>query len=94
MAKLTNGALDAIIHDAVSCGDLIRDRTLQTTLEEAFPELRKTRYGWGVGAWDWPMVERSLMRLRSRGLIKGSTSHGRLGDWTPVNPLDELAKIL
>ena len=95
MAKLTNEALDAVIRDAVSCGDLIRDRTLQGILARAFPEL--SRICWdnrNYGAWDWPIVEQSLMRLRSRGLIKGTVFQGRLIDWIAVNPLDELAKIL
>lgn len=93
MAKLTSEALDSVIHDAVGCGDIIRDRTLRIILESEFPELQG-RYGWGVGTWDWPIVEQSLMRLRSRGLIQGSVVRGRLGNWVVVNPLDELAKVL
>ena len=94
MAKLTNEALDAIIHDAVSRGDLIRDGALRDILFAAFPELSSIHWTRNYGAWDWAIVENSLMRLRSRGLIKGSVFQGRLVDWAAVNPLDELAKVL
>jgi len=89
---MTKSEIDAIILQALSQDDYINDWQLRGRLQEEFPKAARRMY---VRAWDWPPVERSLMRLRSRGLARArEDSRGRLVDWEAVNPLDELAKIL
>jgi hypothetical protein len=92
MAKLTNDALDVVVMDALRFDGYVDDCALRRRIQNEFPDLH-----WPVctSAWDWGPVERSLMRLRSRGLVTARKDHrDRLVDWQVVKPLDRLADIL
>lgn len=84
--------LDKVVMEALRFEQTVRDGELHRRLMESFPDCEITRM-WG-GAWDYPPVERSLMRLKGRGLVTARlTFNGRWVDWKAVDPLDALSKL-
>jgi len=84
--------LDKVVMNVLRFHREVRDREFQQILQEKFPE-EKIIKSW-VSAWDYPPVERSLMRLKARGLVTARKDYrGRLVDWRAVDPLDLMADI-
>lgn len=85
--------LDLLIMEVLRFHEEVRDSALNRILIREFPENEEILKFWG-SAWDFPVVESSLMRLLGRGLVTAQEDHrGRLVDWKVVDPLDALSKL-
>lgn len=85
--------LDKVVMEVLRFHREVRDREFKRILIQEFPESEELLKFWGP-AWDFPVVEQSLMRLKRRGLVDArQDASGRLVDWRAVNPLDALREV-
>jgi hypothetical protein len=90
---MDNDRLDQVVMEVLRFHQEVRDGELNRILIREFPEDAELLKLWGP-AWDYPPVEKSLMRLLGRGLVTArENSSKRLVDWKVVDPLEALAKL-
>lgn len=90
---MDNDNLDQVIMGVLRFHQKVRDADFRRILIREFPEDGAILKHWG-NAWDYPPVERSLMRLLGRGLVTAREDYSkRLVDWKVVDPLEALAKL-